>query len=196
MRFELLADSATAATWFGGVGGWLAAFATVAAVLVALSIANRDRAHLQAERRDREAGQARVVLAELTRSQIVVVEVTNHSESPIMALVLEYVSNDENPEWGWKLNENTHQGPAEISVLPAGESHSYPVRFTDNAGEVRLLERGPQLNFHFRISFTDSCGLRWHRSNNEQPERILGTDRRRVLAKPATLSWYAVRARR
>lgn len=63
-RFQL-ADSATNAAWFGAIGQWVAAAATVLAVVVALHVANRDWKRAEGARRAAERERLAAVVSEV-----------------------------------------------------------------------------------------------------------------------------------
>ncbi|MGH4011626.1 MAG: hypothetical protein ACRDTH_26255 [Pseudonocardiaceae bacterium] len=56
------------ATWLGVVGQLVGAIGTIAAVCVALWLAQRERRRSEVERRDREAAQARLIIIDVDYS--------------------------------------------------------------------------------------------------------------------------------
>jgi len=77
------------ATWLSVAGQWVGALGTIAAVGLALWLAQRETRQLTAERRDREEAQARLVVIELEYPEVGdpgqypylgSTKITNHSE--------------------------------------------------------------------------------------------------------------------
>jgi hypothetical protein len=80
----VLARTESVANWVGAIGEWVGAIATFAAVVVALLLPRWERQRDMAERRDRDAAQARLVAITVPgRSRYRFVEITNQSEQPV-----------------------------------------------------------------------------------------------------------------
>ena len=114
-------------TWFGGI-------ATAAAVAVALWISHRDWRRADAERRDQEKAQARLVVSRVAPSASRRVEIVNNSPTqPVLRVV---------PEYAVTGREDGLRGvvsPTEIvprDVLGPGEMWSVPVMYLADDGSV------------------------------------------------------------
>ncbi|MFN3007032.1 hypothetical protein [Mycolicibacterium wolinskyi] len=89
----------------GTVGEWFAAFATTAAVGVALYIAGRDRSERNAERRDEQRTHARLVQlsthSESNRSASVVIEARNFGPLPVIDVDVVDATWSKHPDAHW-----------------------------------------------------------------------------------------------
>ena len=150
--------------WVSVVGQLVGTAGTVAAVVLALWIARRDGRRLRAELADRDAGQARLVTADVHRAAgRWWVRTTNHSTAPV---------------FGVEVVEARHQGglsrveplpgaPAVLEVLGPGES-------VDRALDVPTgADPDPGLDVVVTC-YLDAAGLRWRREGAGQPQRELG----------------------
>ncbi|WP_207556104.1 hypothetical protein [Intrasporangium flavum] len=172
---------------WGDIPTWVASIGTVVAVSLALYQArgarreaaeahrlglaawelSREESHRRRqERADYAARQARQIVSYVTNgSPTGVVHVTNTSDEPVGALVVEaaYLDNVFAPaNWTYAL------GPgASVNILNARQAFRVPVEFRDGQGELLPLEqtRGATVD----ISFVDSRGIRWRRWALVQP---------------------------
>lgn len=132
---------------------------TFAAVAVALWVATRDGRRLRAERSDREAGQARLVIANVHREGgRWWVRTTNHSTAPVFGVEVVEVRH----EGGVSAVEAVRGSPAVLDVLAAGQSRD------------RAIATGGEPSGIVVLRYLDAAGLRWHREGTAQPQRILG----------------------
>lgn len=150
--------------WVSVVGQLMGTAGTVAAVVLALWVSRRDGRRLHAELADREAGQARLVTADVHRAAgRWWVRTTNHSTAPV---------------FGVEVVEARHQGgpshveplpgaPAVVEVLGTGESVDraldVPTGSDPDPGRDVVVTR-----------YLDAAGLRWRREGAGQPQRELG----------------------
>ncbi|MGW5362903.1 hypothetical protein [Actinopolymorpha pittospori] len=159
-----------AAAW-GSVGDWVSGVGTVLAVIVALGIARKDWRRSDAERRDAEASQARLIVTSVKHQETGAgrwtdVTVTNHSEYPLPLLRL-----------GSVLARPPHDGgtfslrgrsPIRQVLEPHGFA-TWSVEVVDkNAKKVAW-----PAEFDVFIRFTDHAGREWSRCNLDQPKRQL-----------------------
>lgn len=186
---------------FAGWGQWAGAIASLAAVVVALAIAIRDGRQRERDRRDELAAQARTITAgiiwrdvqgnwpaNLMTFRLAAIQIENHGLNPITevaildvrALVESAVSDK------WQLG------------TPAREPHQGPnAYFLCNVLKGQDSERSPQLTFRteeswtqpdeesghsnaITFAFTDVNGLRWKRTSNGTPERVVPITNKRV----------------
>lgn len=164
---------------FGTAGEWVGGLASAIAVGVALWVAIRDGRLREEDRKDQQAAQARLVIVESTPDMfggIIRVRVTNQSESPIFAVIVEAV----------------HVSPDPLRVrFP--EEHSWPrldakeavtAVFRSYRMDQRVLADVREPNrASADISFVDSAGLRWRRWANTPP-RGGGSIKRREPPRP------------
>ena len=150
--------------WVSVVGQLMGTAGTVAAVVLALWVSRREGRRLHAELADREAGQARLVTADVHRAAgRWWVRTTNHSTAPV---------------FGVEVVEARHQGglsrveplpgaPAVLEVLAAGDS-------ADRALDVPNGSNPDSARDVVVICYLDAAGLRWRREGAGQPQRELG----------------------
>jgi hypothetical protein len=154
-------------TWFGGI-------ATAAAVAVALLISHRDWSCADAERRDREKAQARLIVSQLLPDAKNRVSVLNESTAAVFNVFPEYsVTGREDVGLGAAVDATL---PVPHDVIPAQGRWTVPVMYLGDDGSVVAAtdyywSQADQVT----ITFTDSAGLRWRRINNSEPERVTET---------------------
>lgn len=177
--------------WWGGLGQWVGAGATFLAVVAALHLGarqsaqdHRARAESEAQRRDMEAAQARlVVITMLTpewwdvgakRDDGIGVKVKNYSDRPIRDLELIGFAIPEGVAEGatvaWYLGNDRHDPMEPPPVLEAGGKYVTPVEvaYTPRPDDPNAIEDVPV------ILFTDHAGNRWTRVGRAQPQRHIG----------------------
>ena len=156
----------------GSVGEWVSGVGTVAAVVVALRIGQRDWRRADDERRDAEAAQARLITTTSTHQggAQVAVQTVNQSQFPIIALTLKKVA--AKPPYdggGWRWNGGTRLTQ---EILNPGETATWAVLITDANGDP--VDPGPyHVDCGAEISFTDYAGLLWRRVDLDQPGRVV-----------------------
>lgn len=158
-------------------GTWIdaaSAVGTFAAVAVALWIGIRDGRERDAERRDSEAGQARLVMVSSGTASGggIWVVLTNHSSQPVTGLELDEVTWDGDEARGapWRVPPTIMGARAATDILAAGDELKIPVEFLGPNGERIHVGVG---SFTARYSFRDACGLTWSRIGNGEPRRVL-----------------------
>ena len=169
-RIELQHDHLKVA--WGNAPEWLAGIGTVAAFGALLVAALEWRAG-QAERRDNEADQARLIVAESVVDRVgdsmpwlrdCGVKVHNRSSAPVYDLLVCQV--DQNR----MLVSMSADGQSTYNTeLQPGQATNY----------VRVY-KGTSYDYcaptnYVRFAFTDARGRRWARDGNSQPERIAST---------------------
>ncbi|WP_253775644.1 hypothetical protein [Goodfellowiella coeruleoviolacea] len=167
----------TDADVFAAWGQVLGAAFTLAAVLVALSVSVVDGRRWRAERRDQEVTQARLVLVDLTEARSFRLVITNHSASPVMHLTVENVQAWSGgvrstrwvlPEWLYP-GELWHQSVRIQEVMAPGDA----ISFKYNPEWPEVPDHPFPTAVSVTYSFTDAAGLRWRRTDYEEPERVL-----------------------
>ncbi|MFI1769205.1 hypothetical protein ACH41H_45245 [Streptomyces sp. NPDC020800] len=154
------------------------AAATVGAVAVALWVAIRDGEQRNAEKRDAEAAQARLILSRRDSEAVLIIH--NNSQLPVIDVELYSVSLV-HPESGKRiaaaklrrtdLVRDTAPPPLRLcQVLQRGGQVGVHVILEGRTSGKDLL----RLRMECHYGFTDSAGLRWERRNNEPPVRIVG----------------------
>lgn len=144
-----LGEIATAATAAG----------TFAAVAVALWVAMRNTQLQRAEQADRDAGQARLIIASLHRADgRWWVRTTNHSMAPVFAVEVVEVRHGD----GVSRLEPVPGAPVELPKLAPGDTIDRAVAFAGDPSYAVVV-----------FQFLDAAGLRWHREGTAQPRRIL-----------------------
>lgn len=194
--------SAAAQIWgidadvFSGLGQWAGALMSLAAVIVALSIAIRDGRQRDRDRRDDQAAQARTITAgiiwrdvqgqwpaNLMTFPVAFVEVQNHGVNPVTDVAILDVRAlvDSTVSDKWQIGapaQEPHRGPAPYplcSVL-SGQDTTASYQLTFQTGET--WSRPDQESEHSNaivFAFTDVNGLRWKRTGNGTPERMIAT---------------------
>jgi hypothetical protein len=168
---------------WGSVPDWVQAVGTIAA-FGALLYAAREWRDGQTERRDREADQARLVLAERylqefwggppSHQQFVVVR--NHGRSPVVDVELQLRSPDS------RVHTNVGDFPVRLwgavrwPVLEPGETTDVanldiPFDMVNEHDDVRWTTRAVDLVV---LNYTDAHGRRWQRIGSDQPVRVFG----------------------
>lgn len=157
---ERAATGPSVLDWVAVVGQLAGVAGTLAAVTVALWVARRDGRRLRAEQSDREAGQARLVTADVHRQAgRWWVRTTNHSAAPVFGVEVLEVRH----EGGVSVIEPVPGAPAVLEVLAAGETRDRAIAPGDDPSSGVVMLR-----------YLDAAGLRWYREGREQPQRVLG----------------------
>lgn len=143
----VLAQADSVANWVGAIGQWAGAVATLAAVIVALRLTRWERRRDRAERRDREAAQARLVTITVryTRSPepseqdfVPCVEITNHSEQPVHRPQIESISGARSRA-RWGVDPSTGKDHSLCEVLPPNAWHRVPFQHLDADGHAAFV---------------------------------------------------------
>lgn len=181
----LLADAPNVADWIAAIGQALGALFTAAAVAVALRIGRRERRwrsedveRSEAERTDREFAQARLVTIEVDyepfewamRSRIFWAGVHNASSDPVFEVELVGVTCSKRDDLTWQFD----WGPLDSwetvpRVVLSGKKFGWPISYKDRRGQS---VDGSGVD-RVTLRFTDAAGLRWERTDNEPPRRVL-----------------------
>lgn len=150
----------SALDWVSALGQAVGAVGTLLAVVVALWVASRDGRRRRAEQSDRDAGQARLIIADVHREGgRWWVRTTNHSAAPVFGVEVVEVRY----EGGVSVVEPVSGAPAVLDMLGAGETRDRAITADGNPSSGVVVLR-----------YLDSAGLRWHREGTGQPERMLG----------------------
>jgi hypothetical protein len=151
---------------WGTAGEWAGAFGTVAAVAIALVVAINDSRRRDADRKDEQAAQARLITIE-TEAEMVGcrgwVKVTNRSTSPVFGVEVEaiHVTPDVVP-----VRFQDEDGRRRSRLDP---DESLQAFFNTYRSDGTLTDvREPNL-ISADVSFIDSAGLRWRRWGNTPP---------------------------
>lgn len=143
------------AEWFGALGQWAGAVATVTAVWVALRIANRDSRRREAEDEQRALNIANLVLVGTPASddEGMFIDFTNHSGRLMLNVHAEVwapgTDGSERPRWA-----------VQDAVVQPGEP-----------GRWRLGRPGSAAIGAWRLRWTDSEGRRWYVDEHSQRPR-------------------------
>lgn len=181
----------TVPEWLSGVGA-LATFAAVWVAVKQLSIGQAERTSLEnertalantreAERRDHEMSQARLIIIEPVRTATESLPawrkygellVHNHSAAPVFDLLLEFVSPIDEHTTVEELTSDDTGNPCyrpaqNRPVLPPDQATA-PF-FVTTSGNKLNPDRAKYVAFRF----TDARGLRWRRIGGEQPVQLL-----------------------
>jgi hypothetical protein len=144
--------------WVSALGQVAGAAGTFAAVVLALWVARRDGRWRRAEQSDREAGQARLIIADMHHDDgRWWVRTTNHSTAPVFDVEVVEVRHPN----GISKVEPVPGAPAEVIKLAAGEAIDRAITPGGDPSGVVVLR------------FLDAAGLRWRREGTAQPQRIL-----------------------
>lgn len=150
----------SALDWMSAITQIAGTVGTLAAVAVALWVAGRDGRRLRAELSDREAGQARLIIAGVHREGgRWWVRTTNHSAAPVFGIEVVEVRH----EGGVSAVEAVRGSPAVLDVLAAGQSRDRAIAPGSEPSSGVVVLR-----------YLDAAGLRWRREGTAQPKRILG----------------------
>ncbi|MGH3778872.1 MAG: hypothetical protein ACRDRR_24585 [Pseudonocardiaceae bacterium] len=178
----VLAQADSVATWLGVAGQWAGAIGTVAAVVVALRLARWERRRDTAERRDREAAQARLVTIVVTYPEyddrrehnVPWVEITNHSQQPVHRPSIESIVGAR-PSVRWGRGQTDYIEYSLREVVPASENDRVPFAHFNADGEPidttvtpGKIEKWVDVD-NVTITFMDAAGLRWRRTGNGEP---------------------------
>jgi hypothetical protein len=133
------------------------------------------QAQYDQQERDRvvkEAAQARLVVISIDGPGTLKITVTNSSSQPVTDVSLEGVQAEIYPDWQWSINRNVLPPVStELCVLGQRESHTFPVWFTDEDGQIHRVPSG---GYNVTIAFTDAANRRWRRMIGKEPIRIMG----------------------
>jgi len=150
--------------WVSVVGQLVGTAGTVAAVVLALWIARRDGRRLRAELADREAGQARLVTADVHRAAgRWWARTTNHSTAPVFGVEVVEARHQGGPSYV----EPVPGAPVILEVLAAGDS-------VDRALDVPAGADPDPARDVVVTRYLDAAGLRWRREGAGPPQRELG----------------------
>lgn len=171
LRDRLLAAECQLSVNWGNVPDWLTGLGAMAA-FAALFFAASEWRHTQAERRDSEGDQARLVVLEVVEEDRsrgtwdLLVTVRNHSSAPVLDVRAERTGGaGALGYWQEEISHGVrHIDPVYEPILLPGETIP-PFRFSLSA-DVRNI----------RLTFTDAHGRRWKRDGRKQPERALTDD--------------------
>ena len=165
------------------LASWVSAISTSAATIAALGLAVWEIRRAAAERRDREAAQARRVTITVPRRSRSV-DITNYSDQPVHQPQI--VSMGDPPPrvrlGGFERASDKSSSTAASSstteyaeVLPPGKTHRVLFDYLDADGQPT---DGSAVAKHVdaenvTIAFTDTSGLRWRRTGSGEPIRLL-----------------------
>jgi hypothetical protein len=198
------------------VANWVSAISTFAAAIVALGIALWEVRRAAAERRDREAAQARLITVAVDYSDydhpndheyaMARVVITNYSEKPVLRPDVESMCGAEpDVQWGRDVTAEDEDGkpshpPAEVLmpddhyivpfehlsdgqiIDPAEAVDEYTaIEGSDAEDKLRIIPtiaKAGKVKKRIEptgvtITFTDVSGLRWRRTGNSEPVRVL-----------------------
>jgi len=159
----------TADWWMVGLTA-AAAIGTITAVVVALGIALHDGRRRDAERRDAQAAQARLVHAGELQPEaqpsgdvshpLVAFPVHNDSDGTVLDLTgALYVSADGGPLQRVQYDPQPRQ-LRRLAPHSTGKLIFSPIAMA-------------HVRYDVQVEFTDAAGLRWHRRGTAQPVRVL-----------------------
>lgn len=150
---------------WGSVAEWAGAIGSSAAVVVALWIAINDARRRESERKDEQAAQARLLVVEAHEDDaggVLNVKVTNHSSSPVFAVVVEAVHVTPYPLRVRFFSKR------EWARLDPGESKQAGCYLFAMDGITIATIEAPNI-VSADVSFVDSAGFRWKRWGNTPP---------------------------
>jgi len=161
---------------------WLSAgsaITTVGATGVALWVAvregmarNADLRERDAERRDQEAAQARLVTCEATRLDLDA-HIVNHSAAPVFDVRV-IRAEATSPEGDPVAPAFKPDARRSFQVLGGGkEARTGLSHQVWGHGDVGFVPHG-STNIRLTIQFLDAAGLWWERTGAEQPRRLMG----------------------
>lgn len=170
----IAADAPTSADWlaaWGQVGG---AVATTAAVVVALWLAARDQRWRRADQTARDAAQARLVTVEIdynidSSPVKITAVITNSSQSPILDVAIDKVRNLKQPDLQWRFRTDLPGERAYAWALRTGQTLESLIEFYETAEPTQSVV--PDFFNELTVSYTDTNGHRWQRTNNWEPEK-------------------------
>lgn len=151
-------DVGSAAEWAGAVG-------TFAAVVVALWIAIGDSHRRDAERKEEQAAQARLVTIhthEDVLGGVLHVVVTNHSTAPVFAICVDAIHVTPDPL------RVMFKGERAWDRIDPGQSRTSNCLLFKPDGTTVATIQAPSVAAA-DVSFVDSAGLRWRRWGNTPP---------------------------
>ncbi|GIJ07286.1 hypothetical protein Van01_05000 [Micromonospora andamanensis] len=173
---------------WGSVPDWLAGIGTVGTLaFFGIQLRNEKRRHRAEEQRrvdearDREASQARLVAARAawdygpSSGHAARITVRNDSPSPITDVQVQLMSRRDQPPSAdlWETAEGLPQpvidagGSTEFRLVPP---HQPPA---PRDGMDTAAYDAPRKLFVPCVVFTDAAGLRWARTESEQPRRLV-----------------------
>jgi len=179
----------------------LSALSTSAGVIVALGVALWQVRRAAAEKGDREAAQARLVVIEVEYPDpyyragqgqypwLSSVKITNYSEQPVFRPRIKSMDARPKVRWGLDLGLD-YDEYSDIEVLRSNVPHHVLFEHHDDGGRAidprlddgsRPSDLGPVAGViekwvevdDVTITFTDAAGLRWERTGNSEPKRVL-----------------------
>lgn len=188
-------DPTTAVEVWAAVGAWAGAVGATFAGIAALWIAHQGWRRSDAERRDREMAQARlIVLAQVGgKGNPHTVSITNYSTAPVFDVVVNFVVYYDDP------NVRGYGRAAEpVHVLNAGKPRMYAavdlfqaVEKRDTDGNRVIATANKPVRHELSVTFVDAAGLRWRRTGQDQPVRVIGSS-----PAPPRRWWTLGRSRR
>ena len=163
-------DPTTAVEVLSVIGIWFGGIVTAVAVGVALWISHRDWARADAERRDQEKAQARLVEIARRGGSLAGVAVYNHSKEPVFDVVPEFILHYDDPD----LRGHPADG-APLPMLDAGRDRFCGATVRRHNGELlgsQEYRSSPVRYEEMSVTFTDAAGRRWRRRGRTEPVRI------------------------
>jgi hypothetical protein len=158
------------ANWWSAWGQWVGGVGSIAAAWVALWLAWHGWQRADDDRRDVDAQQARLVMAQWREREKPVMQVTNHSFMPIHEIAVEGITAPSaQPEVSWRCDDG-FWGTVQVETLSPSATDDLPVSYRfvshDGSSPTRLGR------VHAVISYTDAAGRRWQRVGNQEPYRV------------------------
>ncbi|MFC4464648.1 hypothetical protein ACFPH6_08775 [Streptomyces xiangluensis] len=159
--------------WWSVGSSIAGAAATFAATGVALWVAVRDGRQRDAERRDQEAAQARLVtFTGISDGRLLI---TNHSLLPISRLLVTAKVQEADGEWKFLAVRSRATVPWPGGELGPGGRVTLPVshRMVEPGGTLVFspLQNGESVRVTMQL--LDAQGLWWERTNDQEPVRLL-----------------------
>jgi hypothetical protein len=149
----------------GSAADWAGAMGTLAAVVLALCIAIGDARRRESDRKEEQAAQARLITVDSSEDAVggfLYVTVTNHSTSPVFAVVVEAVHVTPDPL------RVRFKGDRRWPRLNPGDSKLATCILFEVDGTTMTSVKAPNI-VSADVSFVDSVGLRWRRWGNTPP---------------------------
>ncbi|MFD2414933.1 hypothetical protein [Amycolatopsis pigmentata] len=115
---------------------------------------------------------ARKVTSQLTGSGGYAIEVTNDATEPFFGIELDELKRSDHPNWGLRLNPNVPGNRSRHDKLDGfGGTCKFYVEFVDDDGTAQRFDMGggPDVDFDWTISYSDSHARRWHRTVDKDP---------------------------
>jgi hypothetical protein len=161
--------------WWSDSAAWASAIGTIAATSTALVVALRawrdteaERKARDAERADRDAAQARLIVVSSPNGASI--EVSNFSTAPILHVEVQHV---------WRMSSDATRPVEQYQArLRGGDSRKvWTVLAPQESKTVDIVSQDsngiPRGNYALTIRFTDAAGLDWERTGNDPPRRLI-----------------------